>query len=49
MKVEDGLGGRHLAASYISDKTNAVALVVSTEGTIRIYKDGENIYEVDVV
>ncbi|MFW5907195.1 MAG: DNA integrity scanning protein DisA nucleotide-binding domain protein [Candidatus Natronoplasma sp.] len=49
VKVEDGLGGRHLAASYISDKTNAVALVVSTEGTIRIYKDGENIYEVDVV
>jgi len=48
-KVEDGLGGRHLAASYISRSTEAISLVVSSEGTIRVYKDGEKIYEVDVV
>jgi len=48
-EVEDGLGGRHLAASYISRSTDAVSLVVSSEGTIRVYKDGEKIYEVDVV
>jgi len=47
--VEDGLGGRHLAASYISRSTDAVSLVVSSEGTIRVYKDGKKIYEVDVV
>lgn len=47
--VEDGLGGRHLAASYITDKTDAVAMVVAAEGIIRIYKDGENVYEVDIV
>jgi len=48
-EIEDGLGGRHLAASYISRNTDAVSLVVSSEGIIRIYKDGEKIYEVDVV
>ncbi len=48
-EVEEGLGGRHLAASYISRSTDAVSLVVSSEGTIRVYKDGEKIYEVDVV
>jgi len=48
-EVEEGLGGRHLAASYISRSTEAISLVVSSEGTIRVYKDGEKIYEVDVV
>ncbi|MBS3781561.1 MAG: diadenylate cyclase [Candidatus Thermoplasmatota archaeon] len=48
-EIEDGLGGRHLAASYISNRTEAVSLVVSSEGTIRVYKDGKKIYEVDVV
>lgn len=47
--IEDGLGGRHLAASYISQRTDALAMVVSTEGTIRIYKDAEKIYEVEIV
>jgi len=49
IRVQDGLGGRHLAASYITDKTDAVAMVVASEGIIRIYNDGQNIYEVDVV
>ncbi len=48
-EVEEGLGGRHLAASYISRSTEAISLVVSSEGTIRVYKNGEKIYEVDVV
>ncbi len=48
-KIDDGLGGRHLAASYISQKTDALAMVVSTEGAIRIYKDAEKIYEVDII
>ncbi len=48
-ELEEGLGGRHLAASYISEKTKAIAMVISSEGTIRIYKNGNNIYEVDVV
>ncbi|MEF8833193.1 MAG: diadenylate cyclase [Candidatus Thermoplasmatota archaeon] len=47
--IEEGLGGRHLAASYISHNTDAISLVVSSEGSIRVYKDGEKIYEVDVV
>lgn len=47
--VEEGLGGRHLAASYITDRTDAIAMVVASEGIIRVYKDGENIYEVDIV
>ncbi len=47
--IEDGLGGRHLAASYISQRTDALAMVVSSEGTIRIYKDAEKIYEVEIV
>lgn len=47
--VEEGLGGRHLAASYISRKTQALAMVVSSEGVIRIYKNGEKIYEVDII
>lgn len=47
--LEDGLGGRHLAAAYISEKTKAIAMVVSSEGTIRIYKNGNKIYEVEVV
>lgn len=48
-KVENGLGGRHLAASYITGCTDAIAMVVSSEGIIRVYRDGENIYEVEVV
>lgn len=48
-QIEEGLGGRHLAAAYVSRNTRALAMVVSSEGVIRIYKDGEKIYEVDIV
>lgn len=47
--VERGLGGRHLAAASISKKTRAIAVVVSSEGNIRIYKDGERIYSVESI
>ncbi len=49
VRIEDGLGGRHFAASYITLRTDAIAMVVSSEGIIRIYKDGGKIYEVDVL
>ncbi len=47
--VEEGYGGRHLAAASITRNTRAIALVISAEGPIRIYKDGERIYEVKSV
>jgi DNA integrity scanning protein DisA with diadenylate cyclase activity len=42
-------GGRHLAAASITQKTKAIAIVVSSEGVIRIYKNGEEIYEIEGV
>ncbi len=47
--VEEGLGGRHLAAASITSKTMAIAMVISSEGIIRIYKDGEEIFRVDTI
>lgn len=47
--IEEGLGGRHLAASSITNQTKAIAIVASSEGAIRIYKDGERIYTVEAV
>lgn len=47
--IEEGLGGRHLAASSITNQTRAIAIVASSEGAIRIYKDGERIYTVEAV
>ncbi len=47
--VEEGLGGRHLAAASITSRTKAIAMVISSEGTIRIYKDGEEIFRIDSI
>ncbi len=47
--VEQGLGGRHLAAAYISSKTRTIAVVVSSEGVIYIYKDGVNIFKLNMI
>lgn len=47
--VERGYGGRHLAAASITHDTRALAIVVSSEGPIRIYKNGERIYDVNSV
>ncbi len=46
---DEGHGGRHLAAASITEETRALAVVVSSEGPIRIYKDGGRIYDVKSV
>ncbi|MHB8586363.1 MAG: DNA integrity scanning protein DisA nucleotide-binding domain protein [Thermoplasmatota archaeon] len=38
--LQPGLGGRHLAAASITKATKAVAVAVSSSGTIRVFKDG---------
>jgi DNA integrity scanning protein DisA with diadenylate cyclase activity len=43
--LQGGLGGRHLAGASITKTTKAVSLVVSSTGTIRAFKDGEEIYK----
>ncbi len=43
--ILDGHGGRHLAARSITKLTRAISFAVSTEGIIRVYKDGKEIYE----
>jgi DNA integrity scanning protein DisA with diadenylate cyclase activity len=42
--LEGGFGGRHNAAATISKKTDAIAVVVSETGNIRIFKDGKPIF-----
>ena len=42
--LQGGLGGRHLAGASITKTTKAVSIVVSSTGTIRAFKDGEEIY-----
>ena len=42
-----GLGGRHLAAASITQKTRAVAIVVSQSGVVRVYLDGKSVLELD--
>lgn len=38
--LQEGLGGRHLAAASITRATEAIAVVVSSNGAIRIFRDG---------
>lgn len=40
LEIQAGLGGRHLAAASITRASHAVAIVVSTSGTIRVFKSG---------
>lgn len=42
-----GLGGRHLAAASITTRTQAIAIVVSASGIVRVYKDGNPEMELD--
>lgn len=41
IELPSGLGGRHLAAASISRTTRAIAVAVSSSGTIRLFKNGE--------
>lgn len=43
LEVQAGLGGRHLAAASISRVSRALAIVVSSSGTIRVFKKGRAI------
>ena len=47
LKIKKGLGGRHLACVSITRETEAIAVVVSESGDIKIYKDGEEILEIN--
>jgi len=40
---QSGLGGRHLAAASISSSTDALAIAVSSSGTIRLFQQGRAI------
>ncbi len=46
--LQGGLGGRHLAGASITKTTKAISMVVSSTGTIRAFKDGEEIYRMGV-
>ncbi len=43
----EGFGGRHLAGLSITKLTRAISFVVSSEGTIRVYRDGKIVYQLD--
>ncbi len=46
--LSKGLGSRHWAAAAISKNTNAIAVVVSeSNGTVRLFKDGEVILRIE--
>lgn len=40
VSLQQGLGGRHLAAASITKTTEAIAIAVSSSGSIRVFKDG---------
>ena len=44
--LQSGLGGRHVAAASISKVTKAVAIVVSQEGSVKVFKGGREIFRV---
>lgn len=46
-EAASGLGGRHLAAASITTRTDALAIVVSASGVVRVYKDGSPQMELD--
>ncbi len=48
IKIQKGLGGRHIAAAAITRDTNAIAITISQSGgTVRIYTDGLQIAEIE--
>ncbi len=47
LKIAKGFGARHLACAAITRETEAIAVVVSESGDIRLYKDGEEMLVID--
>jgi diadenylate cyclase len=46
VKLPMGLGARHTAAASMTAETKAVAITVSqTSGTVRVFREGENVLE----
>ncbi len=41
-----GLGSRHMAAAFVSSRTNAVAVAVSESSMVRVFDNGELISEI---
>jgi diadenylate cyclase len=46
LNVPLGLGSRHVAAASVSMQTNAVAIAVSENSTVRMFDDGELVSEI---
>ena len=46
IRLRLGLGSRHMAAASITLKTHAIAVVVSENATVRVFRNGKIIYEV---
>jgi diadenylate cyclase len=46
LNVPLGLGSRHVAAASVSKQTNAVAIAVSENSTVRMFDDGELVSEI---
>ena len=46
VEVPLGFGSRHMAAASITQKTDAVAIVVSESSTVRVFDDGKLISEI---
>lgn len=47
VRIQQGLGGRHAASAAITAGTDAIAIVISASGVIRVYQDGEEIIEIE--
>ena len=45
--IQNGLGGRHMAAATITHETQAISVVLSQSGMVRLYKDGLPTIELD--
>lgn len=46
LEVPLGLGSRHMAGASVSQRTNAVAVVVSESSTVRVFDNGELVSEI---
>jgi len=47
LKIAKGFGARHLACAAITRETEAISVVVSEDGDVRVYKDGDEILVID--